>query len=376
MLLYVNKIYLEIEASFMTNIESEDKLKTLDYDREIFIKRVEESMLAAKLDFDALAKKFAEEGYAITSSNLKLYITKRNPSIKLLIYLSKTLHTSIDYLIGNEIGNSIPLNQSFDREIYSSRYAQYPGKYIVYFFPTRTNEPEELIEAKLEISSDNSFRSILRVPVPEGADKEYDGHLVLSKKTNTAFLSMIGTNGEMIQFTFNDPHTNQNKLRFCISGLISVSSGDAKRMPTLSRAVICESELSSEGIKYVKANLRLNSKYINIHEEKLLSTLTSFLHHAGIEDINDICSRLQYAFKARTYYSLEEQYLLNTFRLENGFSDSQIESLIAELRNNSMSSINVKIPRSLDARLYLLLTEKKMFMPSSPENAKDHSKVK
>lgn len=354
----------------MSGKDGKNSSNTLDYDRDLFTKRVEESMLAAKLDFDKLAKKFTEAGYPITCANLKLYITKRNPSIKLLIYLSRTLHTSIDYLIGNESANSMTLNPSFDREIYSSRYAQYPGKYAVYFFPTRTNEPEELIQAELVITPDNSFHSTLRIPVPGGHDKEYVGHLVLSKKTNTAFLSMIGSNGEMVQFTFNDPHTNQNKLRFCVSALISVSSGDAKRMPTLSRAVISESELSDEGIKYVEANLRLNSKYIHIHEDKLLSTLTSFFHNEGIEDTQAICSRLQHAFKARIYYSLEEQYLLNTFRLENELSNLQTESLIADLRNNSISSINVKTPRSLDARLYLLLKEEKMFVTSA--TIRDH----
>lgn len=339
----------------------------LDYDRDQFCKRVEEAMLAAKLDFDALAYKFTQAGYSITSANLKQYITKRNPSIKLLLYLSKTLHTSIDYLIGNDSANNLQLNPSFDREVYSSRYAQYPGKYWVYFFPTRTNEPEELIKAELNITNSNGFYATLKIPVPGGYDKEYEGHLVLSKKTNTAFLSMIGTNGEMIQFTFNDPHTNQNKLRFCISGLISVSSGDAKRMPTLSRAVISESELSDDGLKYIEANLRMNSKYIHIHEDKLRSTLTGFLHSQSICEPEAVCTRLQNAFKSRTYYSIEEQYLLNTFKRENELTNVQIESLIADLRNNSISSINVKIPRSLDARLYLLLKEEKMFI--TPKNA-------
>lgn len=347
--------------------ERKNNSNNFDCDREQFCKRVESAMLSAKLDFDTLASKFSDAGYPITGANLKLYVTKRNPSIKLLIYLSKTLHTSIDYLIGNDSANSFQLNSSFDREMYSSRYAQYPGKYIVYFFPTRTNEPEELIKAELQITESNGFYATLKIPVEGGYDKEYEGHLVLSKKTNTAFLSMIGHNGEMIQFTFNDPHTNQNRLRFCISALISVSSGDAKRMPTLSRAVISELELSDEGIKYLEANLRMNSKYIYIQEEKMLSTLTRFLHSEGIADAEAICERLQCAFKARRYYSLEEQYFLNTFRRENDLTNLQIESLIADLRNNSLSSINVKTPRSLDARLYLLLKEEKMFIETETQ---------
>jgi hypothetical protein len=80
-----------------------------------------------------------------------------------------------------------------------------------------------------------------------------------------------------------------------------------------------------------------------------------------IKNSDEICKRLSFAFKAKTYYSIEEQYFLNTFRAENDLSDLQTESLIADLRNNSMSGINCKNPRSLDARLYIMLKKEGMF---------------
>ena len=346
----------------MSESEEKNSSASLGYDRDLFINRVEEAMHLAKMDFDLLAFKFRELGYSITSSNLRTYITQRNLSLKVLIYLSKALNVSMDYLVGNETGFSSYLNENYDREIYGSRYAQYPGDYYVYFYPTRTNEPEELIIAKLHISEENGLLSTFQIPVSDGLPKTYSGHLILSQKTNTAFLSMIGALGEIIQFTFNDPNTNQNKLRFCVAALVSVSSGDAKRMPTLSRAIITESSVTSEGLQFIAANLRLNSKYIDIKSDDLKILLNQFLQQEGIDDAEEVCQRLRNAFKAKQYLSIEEQYFLNTFKNENNLSNLQAERLIALLRNHSISSINNKTPRSIDARLYLLMKEEGMFI--------------
>lgn len=341
-----------------------DITNSLGYERDLFCSRVETAMKLAKVDYETLSKRFLELGYSINASNLRTYITQRNPSLKLLIFLSKSLNVSMDYLIGNESGHSIYLNENFDHEFDSARYKQYPGTYSVYFYPTRTNEVEELIEAKLTIKNNNGYLSTLEIPVEDGKPKTFNGHLILSKKTCTAFLNMIGSNGEIIQFIFNDPNTNQNKIRFCVSSLVSVSSGDAKRMPTLSRAIISEQRITDTGHKFLNANLLLNSKYINIHEDVLMTTLQTFLEKEKVEDIEGICKRLGYAFKPKTYYSILEQYFLNTFREENKLSDSQIEHLIAELRNRSMSNVNIKTPRTLDSRLYLLMKEENMFVVS------------
>ena len=344
----------------MSQFEDKNDITSLGYDKKTFIARVEEAMHYTKVDYDSLACKFKDLGYSVTSANLRTYITQRNLSLKVLIFLSRALNVSMDYLVGNEVTFSSYLNENFDREIYGTRYAQYPGNYWVYFFPTRTNEPEELIRAKLTISEE-SLRCTLQIPISKGASKTYVGHLILSQKTNTAFLSMIGTHGEIIQFTFNDPNTNQDKLRFCVAALVSISSGDAKRMPTLSRAIITEKAVTTDGLCFLEANLRLNSKYIDIRLTELQSTLHEFLRQEEIEDADDICQRLQYAFKAKQYISIEEQYLLNTFKNENYLTDLQIEKLIALLRNHSMSNVNIKTPRSIDARMYLLLRDEGLF---------------
>ena len=356
----------------MTKDEQNEKIDSNPgYDKDQFCERTREAMNIANVDYELLSEKFRKAGYPINASNLRTYITQRNPSLKLLIYLSKTLGVSIDWLVGNEAGNLITLNEGFDREFYGSRYAQYPGEYTVYFYPTRTNEPEELIEAKLHISELDGFYTTLEIPIENGETKKFSGHLILSKKTSTAFLTMVGENGEIIQLIFNDPNTNYNKLRFCIAALVSVSSGDSKRMPTLSRAVISELRLTDAGHKFLDSNLLLNSKYINIHEKDLQTVLDEFLKRENVEDAAEVCKRLKYAFKAKTYYSFEEQYFLNTFRSENNLSNLQTETLIAELRNHSMSDINVKVPRTLDARMYLMLREENMFIVPSEEKPEE-----
>ena len=354
----------------MTKDEQNEKTDS-PCDRELFCERTREAMIMAGVDYELLAKKFSKAGYNLSASNLRTYITQRNPSLKLLIYLSKTLNVSIDWLVGNEAGNLITLNEGFDREFYGERYAQYPGDYTVYFYPTRTNEPEKLKEAKLHISELDGFYTTLEIPSQDGELKKFSGHLILSKKTSTAFLTMVGKNGEIIQFIFNDPNTNHSKLKFCIAALVSVSSGDSKRMPTLSRAVISELRLTDAGHKFLDSNLLLNSKYINIHENELQTVLDGFLAKENVEDAAEVCKRLKYAFKAKTYYSFEEQYFLNTFRSENNLSNLQTETLIAELRKHSMSDINVKVPRTLDARMYLLMREENMFVVPSEEKSEE-----
>ena len=342
-----------------------DFTDNVGYDKELFIRRVNDAMHLARMDYDALAKQFSKLGYSITGPNLRMYINQRNVSLKVLIYLSKSLNVPMDHLVGNDVAGISYLNDNFDRDINSARYAQYPGKYVVYFYPTRTNEPENLIEASLDISDKNGFFSTLKIPVPNRASKIYTGHLVLSKKTNTAFLSMIGEHGEIIEFIFNDPNTIQDKIRFCVAALISVSSGDLKRMPTLSRAIICENAVNDEGRRFLTANLRLNSKYINIECNKLQTVLNRFLQKEEIVDATEVVERLQNAFKVRHFFSIEEQYFLNTFKNENALSDVQAEQLIVELRNHSMSDINIKVPRSIDSRLYLLMNRAKMFIQDS-----------
>lgn len=341
----------------------------LCYNKNVLLENVQNAMRLAKMDFDSLAERFRELNYPISSSNLRTYITQRNMSLKVLLYLSKALDVSMDELIGNNVGFSIHLNENFDREVTNTRHAQFPGDYVVYFYPTRTNDPEELIEANLTISNDSGLSSTLLVPVPEGSSKKYIGHLILSQKTNTAFLPMVGEHGEIIHFTFNDPNTNQGRFRFCVAALVSVSSGDAKRMPTLSRAIISEQAVTKSGYDFLSSNLRLNSKYIDIQEEQLQLTLGQFLHQENIDNADEITQRILNAFKVRRYYSIEEQYFLNTFKNENSLSNVQTERLISALRNQSMSDINIKNPRTIDARLYLLMRNEGLFVPNNhPEN--------
>lgn len=357
----------------MSDNKEQNGAAAIGYDKELFIKRVEDIMHFSKMDYDLLASKFGELGYSITSANLRTYITQRNLSLKVLIYLSKALNISMDYLVGNEVAPSTYLNENFDREIYGPRYAQYPGHYYVFFYPTRTNDPEELIKATLCIEKERGLLSTLQIPVSGGVPKIYTGHLVLSHKTNTAFLSMVGTHGEIIQLTFNDPNTNQNKLRLCVAALVSVSSGDTKRMPTLSRAIITEKDISQDGIDFIAANLRLNSKYIDIKCSDLQATLSQFLRQEGVDDAEEVCQRLQFAFKAKQYVSIEEQYFLNTFKNENSLTNLQTERLIAILRNHSLSDINNKAPRSIDTRLYLLMKDEGMFLTGSENEQKTDS---
>ncbi len=334
----------------------------LCYDKELFCNRVQLSMHRAKLDWEQVSVKFGQAGYPITAQNLRTYVTQRNLSLKVLIHLSQALGVSMDYLIGNDSNSPMMFFEGFDYEFSGQRYNQYDGVFSVYFYPTRTNEPEKIIIASLQIDAKKNYMAVLEIPLDDAPSKVFTGNLLLSRKTDTAFLNMKGVNGEMLQLTFNDPNTFQNKMRFCIAGLLSVSSGDAKRMPTLSRAVICDKPLKPEAMDFIAANLKLNSKYIPIQKDKLELVMRSFCKKENIENCDDICNRVMTAFKPRTQFYLEEQYFLNTFRNENNLSDIEVERLIVALRMASECNINSKIPRSIDARLYLLLKQENLFI--------------
>ena len=341
-------------------LTQENETSSLCYDRSLFCERIEHSMKVSKLDWDDVVDRFSEAGYEISKANLKTYIYQRNASLKLVLHLSKALNASIDYLIGNDVTPSNLLD-GFDKEYGGNRYKQYDGKFFLYYYPTRANSPEELIIAELTIHGSNGYSVELSIPVEDGAAKFYQGNLILSKKTHNGFITLYGENGEFVSLAFNDPNTFQYKYKFGIAALLSISSADVKRAPTMSRAIISAKRLTGKTVEIAKAHLRLNSKYVNISQQNLEATIDAFFKDEGLPDVEDVKTRILAAFKPRVYSSIEESYFLNTFKNENNLTDIQAEELVARMREASLEAINNKIPRNLESRLYIALKNAGMF---------------
>lgn len=347
-------------------LEQDKETSPLCYDRDLFCERVEHSMAVAGVSWDQLVERFSEAGYEISKANLKTYIYQRNASLKLVLRLSKALNASIDYLIGNDITSS-KLMDGFDKDFGGNRYKQYDGSYYVYYYPTRTNSPEELIIAELKINGSNGYSVEFNIPVEDGAAKKYKGQMILSRKTHNGFITLYGENGELVSFAFNDPNTFQYKYKFGIAALLSISSADGKRAPTMSRAIISSNKLTERMVEIAKANLRLNSKYITISQPNLDATIDAFFAEEGLPEAEEVKNRLKAAFKPRVYSSIEESYFLNTFKLENNLTDIQAETLVARMREASDEAINNKIPRNLESRLFLTFKDNDMFIENDIE---------
>lgn len=347
-------------------LEQDKETSPLCYDRDLFCERVEHSMAVAGVSWDQLVERFSEAGYEISKANLKTYIYQRNASLKLVLRLSKALNASIDYLIGNDI-TANHIMDGFDKDFGGNRYKQYDGSYFVYYYPTQTNTPEELIVAQLNIKGSDGYSVEFIIPIEDGAAKKYQGQMILSKKTHNGFITLYGENGELVSFAFNDPNTFRHKYEFGIAALLSISSGDVKRAPTLSRAVISSKRLTEKMVEIAKANLRLNSKYITITQPNMDATIDAFFAEEGLPEVEEVKARLKAAFKPRVYSSIEESYFLNTFKLENNLTDIQAETLVARMREASEEAINNKIPRNLESRLFQTFNDNDMFSEDDNE---------
>lgn len=320
-------------------------------------KNIRAVMSLRNIDYDKLTELFNEAGYPITKSNLKIYIEQRNISMNVLFYLSKTLNVSTDYLLGIK-HNSATLMPGFETELYSNKFKKYVGKYKMYFFATRTNTDEKMEFADLVI--DESYTVKLSLEVSK-ENKTFEGKLILSAVTSSAFITLYGDNGEVVTLVFNDPSIYIDNFEFAIAGMLSISSGDLKKLPTFCRAVISRKPIAEDGLMFIRSNLLMNSKYVNISADNLKKCLNEFFQSEKLSDADETYNRLTSAFVPEYYVQLEESYLLNTLSKQLKLSDYQAEKLIAILRLHSASDYNEKVNHNLDSRIYLALEQNNLF---------------
>ena len=204
--------------------------------------------------------------------------------------------------------------------------------------------------ATLEINFAKEEAVTMKISTSEGGEKLYYGDLQISEMSPNVFIVLNSDFGEQVSLTFYDEPMNCETFQCAVGAMLSISAGDLKRAPVLSRFIITGYDVDEAHMKFIKAHLKLNTKYINISPEMICTSVEAIFGKCEMAD--RIADRLKKAFYSKRYYAIEDSFIVNTLRKDENLSLHQADELIAELRNNSLSNINFKINKSLDSTVY------------------------
>lgn len=292
-----------------------------------------------------------EVKYEISKNNIGIYI-QRSPNTNFLIALCKALGVSADYLLG--ITDENLLNSGFDYKYRDKRYKKYEcDEYFFYFYPTVSNTPTKVNVAKLSITFDGEYKAKLIIQTDENEKKQYVGKFVLSKDYKVGYINLVGVNiGEIVNLSFHDPVINGDTLKteLLVGAMLSVSTGDFKRAPVMSKFILSRHEIEEQYLDVVRANLMLNNKYIEIDEDSFKDAFRDIDFDHSLK--SEIMSRLKQAFQGNQYYRFEEAYILNTIAKDYKLTFEQAMQLVNKLRIKSISNANCKINHKVDSRLF------------------------
>lgn len=83
--------------------------------------------------------------------------------------------------------------------------------------------------------------------------------------------------GEIAHLAFCDPIINTSvvNVEIILGAMLTISSGDNKRVPVMSRFILSRNKIEPEKYNILKANLLLNSKFIPISTDEIESAVGS-----------------------------------------------------------------------------------------------------
>lgn len=153
------------------------------------------------------------------------------------------------------------------------------GTYHCYFYSTLSTE-------------DVCFHGILNIPQTSSTgccsvnfefiyneetkrQKKYYGQLVLSKKTNGAYCTLINHDdqGEIVYLVMANPAVKNIHVCCVLAFAVSISGGKDTNHPCVERMIISREPLDGRDFEIVKAHLLLNDKYIRITEDSFKALL-------------------------------------------------------------------------------------------------------
>ncbi len=241
----------------------------------------------------------------------------------------------------------------------------YLQKYFCYYFPTSSKESskEKILYARLELSDAKNYcKATLKIdtrgvyPETESdfrCDKEYVGYTVISSSVQNVYCVLFGDDpGDFCFIAFRYMFLNRENLYCRIAEVLSSSSGNESRRPTVLRMFISNTHIKKEHIPFIASSIRLNYSKIAISKESLdILSQKSDDYRAIIDTLlNDSQNNILYVFNERKEIIAAGEKYLKTKERALEFA--------AEFRNLSYSYKYNKVSESSDDNIKDLLTEK------------------
>ena len=158
----------------------------------------------------------------------------------------------------------------------------YFQKYYCYYFPTSSRESSDgkILYGCLELSDAGNYcKATLKIDTsgeyPEKdsnfkCDKEYIGYTVISSSVRNVYCILFGHDpGDFCFIAFRYMFLNQKHLYCRIAEVLSSSSGNEARRPTVLRMFISSTHIKKEHIPLIASAIRLNYSKVAITKNSL-----------------------------------------------------------------------------------------------------------
>ena len=237
-----------------------------------------------------------------------------------------------------------------------------------YFTPTQHKDTKPLSGVmKLSVKNSVCFASFclntgkLDERTKKPLMKNYDGILLLSTKVNCYYCILIGdVVGEMCFMSFRYLSLNGSLMDCRIAEVLTTSSGE-DRYPTTHRMLISREKIKSSDLSLILPHLKQNSSDVFITEQDLKS-----LSPKSESDDCVVAEILRNTDAAKMVYILKENHIRSRSEIK-GMSDSDILTLITQIRSLSLADRYNKVSRKLDENVRNLLITKGYFTQQSSD---------
>lgn len=242
----------------------------------------------------------------------------------------------------------------------------YFQEYYCYYFPTssKENSAGKILYGRLELSDAGNYcKATLKIDIsgtyPEkesdfNCDKEYIGYTVISSSVRNVYCILFGNDpGDFCFISFRYMFLNRKNLYCRIAEVLSSSSGNEPRRPTVLRMFISSTHIKEEHMPLITSAIRLNYSKVTI-SQKSLDKLSQFSN-----EYKHIVDDLTGTYKQEnTLYMFDEKKDLKAKAEEYLSSTEEVLEFIARLRNLSSSYQYNKVSDSADDNIYDLLSQK------------------
>ena len=241
----------------------------------------------------------------------------------------------------------------------------YFQNYFCYYFPTSSRESSDgkILYGRLELSDAGNYcKATLKIDIsgkyPEKecdfkCDKEYVGYTVISSSVRNVYCILFGNDpGDFCFIAFRYMFLNQKDLYCRIAEVLSSSSGNEARRPTVLRMFISSTHIKREHMPLIASAIHLNYSKVAI-TQNALEELSKYS-----DKYQNVVNDLTENYKSEMLYIFDEKKDLNTNAEKYLSSKEEVLEFVAKLRNLSYSYRYNKVSDSADDNIYDLLTEK------------------